>query len=215
MPLNNHFQIIGFHSCDKDIGIGIIKGEIPLNLSTNSWDWLGKGIYFWELNPSMALDYAIRSAEREQFNKIPINTPFVIGAIIELGECLNLTQMDALPILKSAYEEVELLFKNNSKPIPKNDDNNRKLDCAVFNHIHKSRADNNLPSYDTIRCAFEEGGPIYPDCKISSKSHIQISVLNPDKITGYFLPRPIKKYNPYFSNPFKKTGTTTKTHWLK
>ena len=50
--------------------------------------------------------------------------------------------------------------------------------------------------YDTIRGAFPEGDPIYPGTEITEKNHIQISVKNVNCIKGYFLPMPLKKYNP-------------------
>jgi hypothetical protein len=45
-----------------------------------------------------------------------------------------------------------------------------------------------LPSYDTVRGAFWEGGPIYPDARIEKKNHVQICVRNADSIIGYFRP---------------------------
>jgi hypothetical protein len=83
------FSIIGFHSCDRKVGLRVLNGKDELRPSKNSWDWLGSGIYFWEQNPVRALVYAMESAQRKQFNKIRIKSPFVIGAIIDLGNCLN------------------------------------------------------------------------------------------------------------------------------
>lgn len=69
-----------------------------LTASTNEWDWLGPGVYFWEQNPARALEYAIDSANNKQKNKVRIATPFVIGSIIELGNCLNLLESFSLTI---------------------------------------------------------------------------------------------------------------------
>jgi len=90
------FSVIGFHSCDKDVGLRVLNGHDELLPSQNSWDWLGEGIYFWEQNPLRALEYAIENAERRQFNKTPISAPFVLGAIIDLGNCLNLVESGSL-----------------------------------------------------------------------------------------------------------------------
>jgi len=90
LPLHHPFSIIGFHSCDKEVGLRVLNGLDDLRSSENTWDWLGPGIYFWEQNPGRALEYAIECANRKQFNKVPIKTPFVLGAHIELGNCLNL-----------------------------------------------------------------------------------------------------------------------------
>jgi hypothetical protein len=66
------FQITGFHSCDKEVGLKILNGQDRLIASDNEWDWLGPGVYFWEQNPGRALEYAIESARGRQKNKIPI-----------------------------------------------------------------------------------------------------------------------------------------------
>jgi hypothetical protein len=42
------FEIIGYHSCDREIGLKVLNGETQLLPSNNDWDWLGGGIYFWE-----------------------------------------------------------------------------------------------------------------------------------------------------------------------
>jgi len=97
------FTIIGFHSCDRKVGLKVLNGDDDLLSSQNSWDWLGEGIYFWEQDPLRALQYAEESARRKQFNKTPIITPFVLGAIIDLGNCLNLVESGSLQILSQAH----------------------------------------------------------------------------------------------------------------
>src|ERR1700722_19160019 len=97
------FSVIGFHSCDKEVGLRVLNGHDELLPSQNAWDWLGSGIYFWEQNPLRALEYAVESAERKQFNKKPISTPFVLGAIIDLGNCLDLVESSSLAILTKSY----------------------------------------------------------------------------------------------------------------
>ena len=92
------FSVIGFHSCDREVGLRVLNGHDELLPSQNAWDWLGSGIYFWEQNPLRALEYAVESAERKQFNKKPISTPFVLGAIIDLGNCLDLVESSSLAI---------------------------------------------------------------------------------------------------------------------
>lgn len=196
MPHHGPFQVMGFHSCDKEVGLKVLNGKAQLKPSTNPWDWLGDGIYFWEQNPERALQYAMESSQNVQFDKTRIKTPFVIGAIIELGNCLNLVEPESLLILKKADEEIKSIYDEAGKPLPVNVDNNRKLDAAVFKHLHKSRENNPNLKYDTIRCAFVEGDPIYPTANFSSRLHIQICVLNPELIRGYYLPRPIEKFNP-------------------
>lgn len=190
------FSVIGFHSCDKEVGLRILNGKDELMPSENSWDWLGGGIYFWEQNPARAVEYAIESAERKQFNKYPINAPFVLGAIIDLGNCLNLTESGSLKILSESFRGLKAIHDLAGKEMPINKANNRALDCAVIQFLHQSRLQDNKPEFDTVRCAFPEGELAYPDSYISSRLHIQICVRNQECIKGFFLPRPLKKFNP-------------------
>jgi hypothetical protein len=198
------FQITGYHSCDRDIGLQVLNGQAQLNPSKNSWDWLADGIYFWEQNPHRAIEYAIEVAQGEQFNKIKIKTPFVLGAIIELGNCLNLVESHSLSILDAAYKGLKKLYEEAGKELPVNDGNNRKLDCAVIRYVHESAKLAGEPPYDTIRSSFDEGNKIYPGASFTSRHHIQVCVINPGLIKGYFLPQPVEEFNPYLNKKFAK-----------
>ena len=74
---------------------------------------------------------------------------------------------------------------------------NRLLDCAVIQYIHESNKQSGIPPYDTIRSSFNEGGSVYPTSNFTNRLHIEICVINPNQIKGYFLPRPVYKFNPY------------------
>ena len=193
MAHNKPYQVRGFHSCDKTVGLKVLTGEIELKPSKNPWDWLGHGIYFWEQNPQRALEYAEESAKGMQFNRKRIETPFVIGAMIELGHCLNLVEPESIALLKEGYEELKSVCKNRNKKLPENKYDNRALDCAVIQTIQ----DMQDRPYDSIRCPFQEGEYVYPGANFTSRLHIQICVLTPALIEGYFLPRPLDRYNPY------------------
>ncbi len=197
MPHHHPFSVIGFHSCDKKVGLTVLNGTEDLKHSTNPWDWLGHGIYFWEQNPERALEYAQENSEGTQFNKTKIEIPFVLGAHIELRNCLNLVENQSLKILSEAYTSLEKVMLEAGELMPQNKGNNKALDCAVIQYIHQSNRDEGKAMYDTIRCAFQEGEEVYPGATASQRLHIQVCVLNPDCIRGYFLPRPVERYNPH------------------
>ena len=120
MAYHQPFQITGFHSCDKEIGLDILNGKYGLKSSINSWDWLGEGAYFWEQNPQRALSYAEECAIGNQKFSGEIKTPFVIGAIIELGNCLNLLEPTSISIIKNAYASMKELFEILGDKMPVN-----------------------------------------------------------------------------------------------
>lgn len=189
-------QLECFHGCDKEIGMEVLNGKSLLNPSDNKWDWLGPGTYFWEHNPIRALEYAQESAAGEQFSLKKINSPFVLGAIIQLGNCLNLAEPESLQVLEHAYRGLKESSKEIGKKLYKNEGNNRMLDCSVIKYIHHTRKAEGLEPYDTIRAPFIEGENVYPGANFTKRNHLQICVLNPKMIKGYFLPLPIAKYNP-------------------
>ncbi|MFT3949632.1 MAG: hypothetical protein QM763_21895 [Agriterribacter sp.] len=197
MAYHQPFQITGFHSCDREIGLAVLNGKKELNHSNNDWDWLGGGVYFWEQNPMRALEYAEECRSGAQKNKIPVKTPFVLGAIIELGNCLNLMEPMSLGIIESAHNALKEVYKNSGEKLPINKGANRKLDCAVIKYVHETRRETNQQPYDTIRCPFQEGLPVYETSNFTKRLHIEICVINRDLIKGYFLPRPIADFNPY------------------
>jgi hypothetical protein len=191
------FQIIGYHSCDREIGLKVLNGKDELESSDNPWDWLGPGIYFWEHDPVRALAYAVENAEGKQFNKKRIKTPFVLGAIIELGNCLNLVETESLGVLSEAYQGLQRTYAVTDQNLPINKGNNRSLDCEVIKYIHQSNIIEAKNPYETIRSAFQEGNEVYPGASFSVRHHIQVCVCQPHLIEGYFLPRPVKIFNPY------------------
>ena len=79
--------VLGYHGCDYDVAESILAGKEEVRSSTNTYDWLGSGAYFWENNPSRALSWATLLAKS---NSKKIRTPAVIGAIIDPGNCLDL-----------------------------------------------------------------------------------------------------------------------------
>jgi hypothetical protein len=183
--------ILGYHSCDREVARKILNGEMELNPSNNSWDWLGDGVYLWEYNPGRAFEYAEEVSTKAQFNKGAIKTPFVIGAIVNLGNCLNLVESTSLEILKEGYTQLKEKLKLAGQDMPTNKGANRQLDCSVVKSIHEFNKQQDKPAYDTVRAAFQEGELVYEGASFSLRSHIQICVRNPDNIIGYFLPKNI------------------------
>lgn len=151
-----------------------------------------------------ALEYAEESAAGVQYNRHRIRNPFVIGAIIDLGNCLNLVEPTSLKIVKQAYESLKEAHVVSKEPMKTNDGPKRELDCAVIRYLHTIRERAEEAPFDTIRSPFHEAELLYDTANFSARLHIEICVRNPEMITGYFLPRPIKEYNPYLDKEFSK-----------
>lgn len=182
-----HFTL-GYHGCDYDIGQSILGGRTQLLPSKNEYDWLGSGIYFWENTPQRAFDWAKACSENPRLTKGRIKRPFVLGAVIEMQNCLDLTDITYMKILKEAYEVLKSTLEENHIPLPRNTKTLRSLDCAVINAAVDLNREIGQRNFDTVRGAYIEGEPIYPNAMIFDKTHIQICVRNVACIKGYFLP---------------------------
>ncbi len=194
--------VLGFHGCDQATFESVIYRGKDLRASVNKYDWLGNGIYFWENGYQRALDWAQKAAKRKDSR---IKSPAVIGAVIDLGFCLNLLDISSTEIIRAGYDALVELFKMSNKPLPRNIGPNksgnelyRNLDCAVIEQIHDRRKQNKARAYDSVRGFFDEGDPIYEGSGFFEKSHIQLCIRNPNCIKGYFIPR---HFNSGFINP--------------
>lgn len=183
--------VLGFHGCDATVGEALIRGEQSQLLpSRNDYDWLGEGIYFWENNPRRALQFAQERMQGGKNSRGNIQTPFILGAIINLGRTLNLADASALAQVKDTYTSLAETTRMNGGSLPTNgrDLRARRLDCLVFNLLHQLRENEDLPSYDSVRGLFFEGDELFPGSGLRAANHVQICVRNPNCILGYFRP---------------------------
>jgi hypothetical protein len=183
-------QVIGFHGCDRAIGERALLHGDRLRPSDNPYDWLGKGVYFWEHGPSRALKWAQDAQRRGR-----IAEPFVLGAFIQLGRCLDLADEAGTQLVARWHGALEVIQTAAGHAMPANralhprDDDRilRELDCAVLN-MGLSRMERLEPAqaFQTVRGIFTEGGPVFEGSGIQMYSHVQIAVRDPDCIMGYF-----------------------------
>jgi hypothetical protein len=184
--------VLGFHGTEKATVDAVVKQQDRMHLapSTKSYDWLGHGVYFWENDPARGLEWATTGKK----NGV-IKRPDVVGAIIDLGRCLDLTTQTGLQEVQLAFHVYRDLMSAAQLPMATNrkgkDRVLRDLDCAVIETLHQMRKDQGLPPYNSIRAAFPEDDPLYSDAGLRAKNHIQLCVLDEGQcIKGYFRPLP-------------------------
>jgi hypothetical protein len=195
--------VLGYHGCDRNIGEQALAGNIALVRSEQDYDWLGPGSYFWEADPERALEWANWKTGRGAYAE-----PFVIGAVIDLGNCLDLIARENLDLLRWAHAAFVQAQTAAGLPMPENKDIKagrpgdkllRYLDCAVIKHLHsmiEAQPDGGypevgeyVPAFDTVRGLFTEGAPIYDGGGFYERTHSQIAVRNDACIKGLFIPR--------------------------
>jgi hypothetical protein len=182
--------VLGYHGCEEAIGRQAVDGKIPILKSTRDFDWIGTGAYFWEADPTRAWEWAQQKKARKEYDK-----PFVIGAVIDLRNCLDLMNRDHAELVRKAYDSYKTMRTKSQLPLPVNspapqdkseDLVMRRLDCAVINHLHSIMQDGGEPPFDTVRALLPEGKPLYDGSGLRDKTHVQIAVCNLDCIASVF-----------------------------
>jgi hypothetical protein len=174
--------IIAYHGCDESVVNAVLLSGGKLRPSENEYDWLGRGIYFWEHGPQRALEWA-----RQKRN---IKKPAVLGAVIHLGNCFDLLDVRSTEWLAKLFPEFLRAYKMKSRTVPKNDLSKGRhyLDCAVINWAIASLEVESSQYFHSVRALFREGEAVFKGSAIMSKSHIQIAVRDPKVIMGFFKP---------------------------
>lgn len=195
--------VLGYHGCDRAVGEKALSGDLELIQSDKEYDWLGPGVYFWENDPDRAWEWAEAKARRGEYAD-----PFVLGAVIDLGNCLDLLVRENLELLRWAYDDFAARQEEAGLPMLENKDARlgkqgdkllRMLDCAVIRNLHSIIEDQPLGGYpevgeyiepfDTVRGMFTEGEEVYPGSGFYALTHTQVAVRNDTCIKGVFRPR--------------------------
>ncbi|PWU17914.1 MAG: hypothetical protein C5B50_10330 [Verrucomicrobia bacterium] len=170
----------------------MLAGRLQLKPSANAYDWLGNGIYFWEHGPQRAREWAI---EQARLASKKITEPTVLGAKIELRDCLDLLDIAHTRLLAEWYSNFRHSMQEKGIQLPQNRDTPgsrrgdrvlRFRDCAVIDFTLEGLARTQGIVYQTVRGVFVEGRPAFPGSKIALKSHIQIAVRDPACLAQVF-----------------------------
>ena len=159
-------QIIAHHGCSRRVANRIIAGESFMP-STNIYDWLGFGIYFWEYGPHRAFEWA------QLYNPKPVA---VIEATITLGCCLNLLDTEHFIGMQHSYSVTRVGLQEAGLPVPENAYPLHHLDCLIVDGYCLDYSMSVDMEIQTVRGCFPEGEPLFPDSKILSQTHAQIAV---------------------------------------
>ena len=196
--------IIGFHGCDQADKDKLVASSDGFRESRKDYDWLGSGMYFWENNLERAFQWA-----QEKHSRGEINTPAVVGAVLQLGNCCDFLDSAHIKTFSLYYALMSAFYIKNGWSVPENkspvntelsDKVLRLGNCAVIKFMHEEMytarqneiiqtGSSDIQLYDSVRGVFTEGRAVFEGSGVYEKSHIQICVRNPDCIKGFFNPR--------------------------
>ena len=134
--------VLAYHGCDVTVRDGLVRGELTPRISSNAYDWLGDGLYFFEGDHNRALKLAMFAHENPQhlLTRIPIATPAVVGAILDVDRWLDLTTQEGIANFTHAAQTVVNGSFDAGTPVPKNKPafDGDKTSCTV--HLTKRPA---------------------------------------------------------------------------
>lgn len=203
--------VLAYHGCDVTVRDGLVRGELTPRISSNAYDWLGDGLYFFEGDHNRALKLAMFAHENPQhlLTRIPIATPAVVGAILDVDRWLDLTTQEGIANFTHAAQTVVNGSFDAGTPVPKNkpafdgdkDLLHRAFDKAACDMVHTFRkmlheraldvkdtaAIIATAPYQAARGAFEQGEQVSEGSSICTDTHLQIAVRDLNCIKGWFL----------------------------
>lgn len=201
--------VLAYHGCDITIRDGLVRRVIEPKISNNPYDWLGKGLYFFEGDFLRAKKLAQNSHERnlQLLTRQPIGTPAVVGAILDIDRWFDLTtQTGIFDFTRAASALVAGSaggeMPRNKQAFPDDEDFiHRAFDRAACEMVHKYRElthkkaleDHDSAAivasapYQASRGAYEQGVHIADGSSVRGDTHIQIAVHDLNCIRGWFL----------------------------
>jgi hypothetical protein len=111
--------ILAYHGCDRSVAERLLNNK-TFRHSENDYDWLGSGVYFWEANPARALAWARHLKKIGKSGPARIREPYAIGAVINLGYCLDLISTNGIEFVKEAYLDLKHYMEQSRSPMPMN-----------------------------------------------------------------------------------------------
>lgn len=183
MFLDYHRTIVGYHGTSATQAESIVRAQ-RFRASRNNHDWLGHGVYFWEYAPKQALWWAKRKHGTDAA---------VVGAMIRLGNCLDLLDPEVALQLKRFHDELETARQLAGSPLPSNHNTKKYRDCAVLESFYAAVGDTE-PEIQTSRGVYVPtpgsagidggGGRLWERSWLTLDAHIQVCVRDTTCIIG-------------------------------
>jgi hypothetical protein len=166
-------ELVGYHGTNMESARQILQtGFTP---SRNNYDWLGKGVYFWQDAPYRAWHWAGGYCKKNG------GDPAVIRSLVKIrrDEFMDLLDYSQDPNWANYLSRThQYLQQQTSSVLPPNKraSGYHALDRLVLDTLIEDilrPVDLNILA---VRACFQEGEEIYPGSAIYNKSHIQIAV---------------------------------------
>ncbi|HYO16540.1 MAG TPA: hypothetical protein VE685_25360 [Thermoanaerobaculia bacterium] len=171
-------SVIGYHGTSVAAAESILLEGFKR--SQNEYDWLGDGVYFFQDAPNRAYQWA-----KEHYG----DECAVVACEIALEDCMDLLDIGWASILADAYDDFLRLCKITNTPLPKQSRGAHRLDRFVINYAIGILESQGI-QIRSVRAAFAEGGPVFPNSALRCLAHVQLAVRDESIIKKVRLERP-------------------------
>ncbi len=177
-------ELFGYHGTNIESARRIL--ETGFIHSRNSYDWLGKGVYFWQDAPYRAWDWAREYCEQKA------DDPAVIRSLVKIrrDEFMDLLDYSQDPNWANHLSRTHQYLQQQTRsvlPPNKRAIGYHALDRLVVDTLIEDILKPMDINILAIRACFQEGDEIYPGSAIYNKSHIQIAVRDTSSIVESIL----------------------------
>ena len=156
--------VSGYHGTSSEAANMILREGFQI--SRNTYDWLGDGVYFFQDASARAWEWAFKRHG---------NGGAVIGAEIRIADCMDLLDVSWNPVIFDAYDSYLKNLRDSGQAMPRQFGGAHRLDREVINYTVGVLSESGI-RIACVRAAFAEGRPVYPGSAIYDRAHIQIAV---------------------------------------
>ena len=156
--------VSGYHGTSSGAAERIL-GE-GFQISRNTYDWLGDGVYFFQDAPHRAWEWA---SQRHGSDGA------VLRAEIRTVDCMDLLDGRWNQVISDTYDSYLKNLRDSGRTMPTQSGGAHRLDREVINYTVGVLNESGI-RIACVRAAFAEGRPVYPDSAIYDRAHIQIAV---------------------------------------
>ena len=156
--------VFGYHGTSSEAADMILREGFQL--SRNTYDWLGDGVYFLQDAPHRAWEW---TSERHG------NDGAVVRAEIRIVDCTDLLDGSWNQVISDTYDSYLKNLRDSGRAMPTQSGGAHRLDREVINYTAGVLNESGI-RIACVRAAFAEGRPVYPDSAIYDRAHIQIAV---------------------------------------
>ena len=174
MPLT----AIGYHGTTEEAADKLVRENFQL--SENSWEWLGHGVYFWQDAPKRAREWARSWLSLRKKYDGPVA---VVAAEIDLTDFVDMLDLEGVQRMR---EVVESFAQQDDGSTRVNEPPKNYLDCAIFNVATKMLSSEGLQVAGYRACCVE-GTRLVENSPIYDRSHVQLAVLDQSTILRKWL----------------------------